>query len=460
MRKQSENNSGNRRAEVRILVIDDVTDHAELISVMLKRQSSRFNVQTADSVEDAISQFSRFSPDLVLTDYSLGPHDCFDVLKALKKEKRLTPVIILTGQGDENVAAEAIGEGAYDYLIKDQVFTQTGSLVKSIDAALERHELQQALRESEELYRTLVENILVGVFIIQDGNIVFSNPAFLEITQSSSRSIHGNPFRSMFIVPDRKKIDLALDETFVSGVEHRGRFVMAGPETKPRIHVDLTLNRVHYAGFLSIIGTAKDITSQVETEQELQQMLEEKKRLSVTDELTGLFNRRHALESLQTEITRSKRYGNHLSVIMFDLDNFKQINDSQGHLAGDKALRRVAEVMGSELRETDIGARYGGDEFLVIMPHTNAEQATSLAERIRERMKKGRRSDDESSNWRLTPSIGVAEVREEDDSAEALIARADAGLMQAKKGGKDQVVFYQELAGDSQGAEGTAQEKG
>lgn len=160
--------------------------------------------------------------------------------------------------------------------------------------------------------------------------------------------------------------------------------------------------------------------------------------LSETDPLTRLLNARGFAARLQGEIQRSRRYREPLSLLFLDLDGLKDINDKHGHRAGSQALREVAAVISAELRETDTGARWGGDEFTVIAPNTNNDAATVLAERIRSGIA-GHVGD-----WRLTASIGIATLDWEETEmvpdAQALLRDADAAMYEAKRRGKNKVV--------------------
>jgi diguanylate cyclase (GGDEF)-like protein len=157
--------------------------------------------------------------------------------------------------------------------------------------------------------------------------------------------------------------------------------------------------------------------------------------ISITDGLTGLYNRSHSLDRLEQMIHESKRYNKSLSVIMFDLDHFKKINDSHGHLLGDKVLEKTAEAFQYALRGADIAGRYGGEEFLVILPETDREHACMAAERIRERVAALRIGETE---LRFTISAGVAQLYGGED-ADSLIGRADSALYSAKESGRNRV---------------------
>ena len=161
----------------------------------------------------------------------------------------------------------------------------------------------------------------------------------------------------------------------------------------------------------------------------------ELERLSVTDDLTGLYNRRYLMETLANEMRRSRRLDHPCALLIADVDHFKEYNDAYGHLAGDEALARIAAVLRETTRDVDCAARYGGEEFVVLMPETNAVGAMETAQRIRTLL-----ADDELVGAKLSVSIGVAQFPEDGDAPEALLARADAALYRAKREGRDRVL--------------------
>jgi diguanylate cyclase (GGDEF)-like protein len=162
--------------------------------------------------------------------------------------------------------------------------------------------------------------------------------------------------------------------------------------------------------------------------------------LSETDPLTGLFNARRLFDSLAAELVRAKRDREPLSLLLVDLDGLKSINDRHGHAAGDEAIRGLAGAIRSQLRETDIGARWGGDEFAVLAPGTSERAASALGERIRAMIPEA------GTPWPLSGSVGVATVDPGSDGdgdavdAATLMRAADAALYEAKRRGRNRVV--------------------
>jgi diguanylate cyclase (GGDEF)-like protein len=161
----------------------------------------------------------------------------------------------------------------------------------------------------------------------------------------------------------------------------------------------------------------------------------ELEKLSLTDPLTGLYNRRHLMGTLATEVQRSRRQRRPFTVLLADVDKFKQYNDTHGHLAGDAALVKIAEVFRRTTRAVDCVARYGGEEFVVMLLECPIATGALVAERIRARV-----ADQDLGEGKLTVSIGLAEYPDGGDTPEELIATADSAMYQAKSSGRNQVV--------------------
>jgi diguanylate cyclase (GGDEF)-like protein len=161
--------------------------------------------------------------------------------------------------------------------------------------------------------------------------------------------------------------------------------------------------------------------------------------LAMTDELTGLTNRRSFIAQGIKEINRAQRSQAPMCLYMLDLDGFKEINDRDGHEAGDKALQCIAAVLLDNIRKTDMLARLGGDEFSVLLPDTKADDALILAERLRHAVESVR-GIDHNQKLHVTASIGITSYRLEDPSFYAVIRRADAAMYQAKSRGGNRVV--------------------
>ena len=160
---------------------------------------------------------------------------------------------------------------------------------------------------------------------------------------------------------------------------------------------------------------------------------------AVTDPLTGLWNRRRMGETLDREVDRAVRFGHPISLIILDVDDFKRINDRQGHLQGDIVLETVADAVRESIRTIDLAARYGGDELALILLETDREGATTLAERLRERVSNTDIPRREGGSMGVTLSVGVATVPDSAGDLESLVDAADRALLRAKRAGKNQI---------------------
>ena len=166
--------------------------------------------------------------------------------------------------------------------------------------------------------------------------------------------------------------------------------------------------------------------------------------LSVTDDLTRLYNSRYLNQALRRETKRAVRGKRPLSVLFLDLDGFKGVNDNHGHLLGSKALVEAAEVIRGCARETDVVARFGGDEFALVLPETDLPGAVAVADRIRDRLRAFRFLTSDGLSMRLTASIGVATLPNAAETAEELLRAADTAMYRVKASGKDGVLVAQE----------------
>ena len=175
-----------------------------------------------------------------------------------------------------------------------------------------------------------------------------------------------------------------------------------------------------------------------QSETALRNALEEVERLAITDSLTSLYNRRHLFELADRELQRSRRYRLPLSVVMVDIDEFKRVNDTYGHAIGDQVLQGVAESCRKELREVDVIGRYGGDEFVALLPETGLSAACQVAERLRKSIAE-RTLDTRAGRITVTVSLGIATLGDEHLTPESLLDRADQALYVAKRNGRNRV---------------------
>ena len=233
---------------------------------------------------------------------------------------------------------------------------------------------------------------------------------------------------------------------FVSGVNELEDKVHAFREgaidyiTKP-FQVDEVIARV--TTHLTLRNLQKALEQQIEelkrTQVELEASNRELARLSVQDSLTELYNRRYLDENLRSVFSRARRYGQSLSVMICDIDNFKRINDTLSHEVGDKVLRQVAKILQNDVRDADITARYGGEEFVIVFPETLVNHAAIVCERIRQHVEQ-HPWEDIAQGLQVTLSIGLTGDITFSDH-EKMLAAADEKLYHAKAEGKNQLVW-------------------
>jgi len=185
-----------------------------------------------------------------------------------------------------------------------------------------------------------------------------------------------------------------------------------------------------------------DVTDVATNRRQLQASNLQLQKLSSTDRLTGLYNRGHWEEALKLEYARHARYGHATSLIMFDIDHFKRVNDTYGHQVGDQVIQRVADVLRELVRDADIAGRYGGEEFAVLLPDTDKAGGAMLAERLRKVVEE-QTVESEAGPVRFTISLGVADLGYPTDDYKQLIEWADQALYASKRGGRNRVTVYE-----------------
>jgi diguanylate cyclase (GGDEF)-like protein len=219
-----------------------------------------------------------------------------------------------------------------------------------------------------------------------------------------------------------------------------GRIVaILGVGNKP---VDYDQKDVEFVSYIAdVVWT---IVEQKQANERILQLNTKLEQLAMTDELTGLFNRRSFFNRGVEEIRRSQRYHSPLSLLMLDIDGFKAVNDTFGHDVGDHMLRCVADTLLHNIREIDVLARLGGEEFGILLPNTEAADAVKLAERLRLAIEKTSCAVQDQKTS-VTVSIGVATRKKEIQSIDGLLKRADTAMYQAKNQGRNRVIVYDKL---------------
>jgi diguanylate cyclase (GGDEF)-like protein len=194
------------------------------------------------------------------------------------------------------------------------------------------------------------------------------------------------------------------------------------------------------SAFATVAELSRDLEKRVdERTAELQDERNKLAKIAIEDDLTGLYNRRYSLEYLKSEFYRFSRYGAVFSVLIIDLDHFKKVNDTYGHLAGDTLLREIGSVLKAMMRMSDVCGRFGGEEFIIVLPGTGMDAAAALAEKIRARIEALELTAGDS-RYSVSCSIGLSQANGADGNYNVVLQRADSALYAAKDRGRNRVV--------------------
>jgi diguanylate cyclase (GGDEF)-like protein/PAS domain S-box-containing protein len=271
---------------------------------------------------------------------------------------------------------------------------------------------EEALRQSETKFRTLAETIASAIFISQEQRLHYVNHAAQTITGYAREELLSMNFWDL-VHPDCRELGLNRGGAPQRDAEHYEAKILT--KNGDERWLDISTAMIEFDGMLASVVSAFDLTERKQAEEKVQ-------LLAVTDPLTGLGNYRRLVEAVDAEVKRTGRTGRPFAVLLLDLDQLKKINDRYGHLIGSQALCRLADVLRVFCRAIDTAARYGGDEFAVILPETTAAAARLVASRIRSRLAT------DTLQPPLSASIGVAVYPQDGETMEALLRAADREL--------------------------------
>ncbi|MBL8428705.1 MAG: diguanylate cyclase [Dechloromonas sp.] len=332
--------------------------------------------------------------------------------------------------------------------------------IETLQDVTERRRTEAALRESEAYLAQIVDGSSVATLVIDAGHhVTHWNRACEAMTGTLARDVIGTDGQWKAFYPSKRPImaDLVLDDANENAVDrlYHGRFrpsllIPGGYEAEDFFpHFGESGRWLFFTAaplrnskgeVVGAIETLQDVSERHRAEQALRESEERYRCLSQTDSLTGLYNPRYLRERLPGELERATRYGRELSLLVIDCDNFKRVNDCYGHLEGDKVLQTLAQVIQACLRRSDSAFRYGGEEFVVLLPETESSAAVALAERLRSLFEAQETLMANGEIIRCTISIGVSQ-HVLTDTENTLIRRADNACYVAKERGKNCVVL-------------------
>ncbi|MDQ1145648.1 diguanylate cyclase (GGDEF)-like protein/PAS domain S-box-containing protein [Bacillus sp. SORGH_AS 510] len=304
------------------------------------------------------------------------------------------------------------------------------SIIKDIT---EHNSAQINLIEAEAKYRSLVENSQVGVYILQGGKIVYVNPRLCEMTGYAYNEFIGFNLTNLILPEDLPSVQENVEKLFTNEMISMTDQFRIVCKDKRIVSLEVFGSKIEYEGKDAIIGTIIDITDRKNTEQMI-------KHMAYHDQLTDLPNRYLLREKVDELIRESSENNNVFAILFLDLDRFKIVNDTMGHEIGDKLLIEVSARLRDCLDEKDIISRYGGDEFTILLPQSNVDQAREVAKSILTSL-----SNPLQLNYHevfVTPSIGISMFPDHGFTYDKLIKHADLAMYFAKSLGKNNFQFY------------------
>lgn len=424
---------------INALLIEDSPDDTAMIQEIFNEPGCEVALDTAEKLSVGLERIARDGLDVIILDMNLPDSSGLDTLKKVLAKACNIPIVVLTGLSDESVGVEAVRQGAQDYIIKGEL---SGRLLKrSICYAIERKRIAIGLKASENKLQTIASVLGEGLLVVDAaGRLTFMNSEAEKLLGWRQQELYGRIVHDVIHHHDAlgnevDRSDCPIFRTTLTGCHSRvdedafikkdGSFLSVSYVATP-----LTDNNI-VTGSVTVFH---DITERKQLIAALEKANELLFLQATTDTLTGIHNRLKFNELLKAEVQRTKRYGKPLSLIMFDIDYFKRVNDTHGHQAGDYVLREIAKIISEHLRKTDMFARWGGEEFMVLVPDNDIEQAAMLAEKLRSVVERHYFGE----HLRMTASFGVTGFCQ-DDSLEAFANKADEALYRAKKNGRNRV---------------------
>ena len=472
-------------AGVRVLVADDDAALVRTLTYILREQGAQ--VTALPDGERLVEQLEAETPDLLLLDIMMPKVDGLELLQRIKKDPRWAdlPVLMVSSMPPEEGTVRSFGLGAADFVPKP---FRVRELLARIESHLERGRALRAAREEaaarakmvdilhevtdslkpDEIYHILARRVAralsksrCSLVLAKPGDVfgtvvaAYENPMLRNLRIQLSR--YPEILRALETDQPVIVADVATDPLFAevrAGWQRDGIAVQIGSVVALPFRMRgeqsgvLFLRTAHGetplgpsdAEFADTV--IRNAVAAIEKAHDFADIVSDKERLehlAAHDALTSCLNRRALLEVLEREWDRAQRYNLVLTALMVDLDHFKTVNDTHGHLVGDSVLRQVGELLRREVRSVDAVGRYGGEEFIIVLPETALHGATIFAERVRQRVQV-LNFGSAAQPVNITVSVGVASVPDERaTSYENLLAMADAALYRAKADGRNVV---------------------
>ncbi|HNS14399.1 MAG TPA: diguanylate cyclase [Syntrophorhabdaceae bacterium] len=450
----------------RLFVIDD--DKATLTVLTEYFEHYGLKVYPFKDPPDLEKELKEKEPRAVLLDIMLPGISGVEILQRIKNIKPDIPVIMMTGYTNDERRVESLRKGAYTILTKpfesfEEVYHVVNNAMDHYIESLKTTELARRVEETKRLEKINIQEIdflkslqhMIGE--AEDSAFVLKNAyallkSFLNFEYFGALLTYGNEVNIQIYpkVSSNRKLAEVITNILLRRMSQGAvnAKLTSAQDDYQSLMVELSTTNTVY-GFAGLFrstpfqaqeeATFSKFCSHISVTLEKIRLFQEIKTLSIHDGLTGIYNHTYIINKLNEEIERAKRYHSDLSVMLFDLDNFKDVNDTYGHLAGDFVLQKVAELFTKRLRTIDIVGRYGGEEFLVILPETDLERAYVVGERLRTGVEQ-EPFIYEDHQIKLTVSGGIG-LYQQGHIANDLIKIADNNLYKAKREGKNRLDY-------------------
>lgn len=449
-----------------ILLVDDDVDALTLLSNVLEKQGHRtFLARDGASALELAREVSGTLDTIVLDILMPGEFNGYEVMEALRADPRTEgiPVLILSAMSGNEDIARSYRCGAFQHVCKPCELDHFSIMVENI---VRLRQVERNAQHNAEKYAAILNHTPVDILMLSpDLRILEMNRNFMRNFPDAKL---GDPMLETFFDTPPDSLDHhPLREALRTGEVQRGEVIGRVLGQRKFIQVRAAPIKDRNGVVTALIHISMDMTASREMEENLRKQVErynralqlqdqttdhlmevqrelkhkkiELERLSITDALTGLFNRREFDRVLESEARRSARYKHPLSVAMIDIDHFKIINDTYGHQVGDEILKDIAQILLKCLRETDTVARYGGEEFIIILPETDYDIALTISDRLRESVEVAD-FQTQKGTLQITISVGVTSITRKAINPARLVASADEALYIAKEGGRNRVV--------------------
>jgi two-component system cell cycle response regulator len=450
----------------RVLIVDDIPTNVRLLEARLSAEY--YEVLTASSGREALDLCAKTDLDIVLLDVMMPEMNGFEVCAALKADPKThhLPVLMITALDQTSDRVRGLEAGADDFLTKPVDDVQLMARVKSL---VRLKALTDELRARAHTSRQIaVEDAMRAMDAISaDGGRILLVDTDLRHAErirgylAANHSVHlltnpqdavlqvtGNDYELAIVAMALGDIDPLRVCSQIRTLEHSRNLpiiLMAEDSDRPRVMrgLDFGVN-----DFIMRPVERTELAARVRTQirrqryaVELRESVNHTLALAVTDELTGLYNRRYFERHLSLMLDKAREQDRDMAVMLIDMDFFKAVNDTYGHGIGDAVLREFALRLRRNIRGVDLACRFGGEEFVVLMPDTDFEQAQGVAERVRQAVSERLFEVGASRGLTVTVSIGVALNDGATDTPETLLKRTDIALYRAKREGRNRVVF-------------------